>query len=147
MGIAFKEINFSRLVDKLGPCCLSESECGVCEREKCLVGYGTECIKNCMINKVTYVIDGCNKIPITDTKIYDKEYIMEGVVDILKTCKSCKENHYENCVINILRSCYEVILLGEEKEYKGSALVYLNDLKQSNPEIADRLFQKYMSRS
>lgn len=147
MGVAFKEINFSRLVDKLSPCCLSENECGVCERETCLVGYGTECIKKCMINKVTYVVDGYDNIPITDTRIYDKEYIMDGVVDILKTCKSCKENHFENCIVNILRSCYEVILLGEEKDYKGSAFVYLNELKETNPEIADILFKKYMTRN
>ena len=49
-------------------------------------------------------------------------------------------------IVNILRSCYEVILFGEEKEYKGNALVYLNDLKGSNPEMADKLFQKYMIR-
>ena len=146
LGVAFKDVNFSRLVDKLSPCCLSEDICGGCERETCLVGYGTECIKNCMINKVTYVIDGCKNIPIMDTRIYDKEYITDGVADILRTCKSCKENHFENCIVNILRSCYEVILFGEEKEYKGSALVYLNDLKESSPEIADKLFQKYITR-
>lgn len=146
MGVSFKELNFSRLVDKLQPCCLSERECGVCERASCLVGYGTECIKSCMINKVTYVQGGYDNIPITDTRVYDKEYITDAVVDILKTCKNCKESHFDNCIVNILRSCYEVILFGEEKEYKGSALVYLNDLKEGNPEMSEKLFEKYMSR-
>jgi hypothetical protein len=40
-----------------------------------------------------------------------------------------------------------VILLGEEKDYKGSAFVYLNELKETNPEIADILFKKYMAKS
>ena len=35
---------------------------------------------------------------------------------------------------------------GEEKDYKGSALVYINDLKESDPEIADELFKRYMTR-
>ncbi|MBU5456010.1 hypothetical protein [Caproiciproducens sp. MSJ-32] len=53
---------------------------------------------------------------------------------------------FNNCIVNILRSCYEVILLGEEKDYKGSALLYINDLKETNPEIADELFKRYMTR-
>ena len=146
MAVAFNDINFSRLVDKLSPCCLSEDICGECDRKGCLVGYGTECIKECMINKVTYVMNGFENIPITVTRVYDTNNIMNGVVDILKVCKSCKENHFENCIVNILRSCYEVILLGEEKDYKGSALVYINDLKESDPEIADELFKRYMTR-
>ena len=146
MAVEFKDINFSKLVDKLIPCCLSKEVCGTCERNTCLVGYGTECIKSCMINKVTYVMDGMNNIPVTDLRIYEKERISTGIVDILKTCKSCKENHFENCIINILRSCYEVILFGEERKYKGSALIYLNELKDYNSEIADQLFQKYMTR-
>lgn len=146
MAVEFKDVNFSKLVDKLSPCCLSKDVCGTCERNTCLVGYGTECIKNCMINKVTYVMDGMKNIPVTDLRIYDKGNISNGIVDILKTCKSCRENHFENCIVNVLRSCYEVILFGEEKEYKGSALVYLNELKGYNSEIADQLFQKYMTR-
>ena len=91
-------------------------------------------------------MDGMKNIPVTDVKIYDKGNILNGVADILKICKSCKENHYDNCIVNVLRSCYEVILFGEEKEYKGSALVYLNGLREDNPEIAEQLFQKYMAR-
>ena len=84
MSVEFKEINFSKLVDKLAPCCLSEDVCGTCDRNTCLVGYGTECIKNFMINKVTYVMDGMKNIPVTDVKIYDKGNILNGVADILK---------------------------------------------------------------
>ncbi len=146
MAVEFKEINFSKLVDKLAPCCLSEEVCGNCERNTCLVGYGTECIKNCMINKGTYVIDGMKNIPLSDMKVYDKYNIINEIADILKICKSCKESHYENCIVNVLRSCYEVVLFGEEKEYKGSALIYLNDLKDNNPEIAEQLLQKYISK-
>ena len=143
MSIQFKEVNFSKLVDKLSPCCLSEDVCGGCEKENCLIGYGKECLKNCMINKVTYVIDGHTNIPIMDTKLYDKEFAVEAIANTLKTCKSCNENHYDNCIINILRSCYEVILVGEEQKYKGSTFLYLNELQEINPEIADKVFKAY----
>lgn len=146
MSISFKEVNFSRLVDKLTPCCLSEELCGGCEREKCIVGYAKECIKNCMINKVTFVMDGSENIPNTDFKVYDKEFFVDGIVETLKTCRSCKEEHFENCIINILRSSYEVALIGEEQEYEGSTFLYLNKLKEINSSIADKVFRKYNSK-
>lgn len=146
MSIAFKEVNFSKLFDKLSPCCLSEEVCEGCEKEKCLVGYAKECFKNCMINKVAYVIDGYKNIPLTDLKIYEKDFQIDGIVEILKTCKSCNEEHFDNCIINILRSCYEVALIGEEQEYKGSTLLYLSELRERNPIIAEKVFEKYNSK-
>ena len=146
MSIAFKEVNFSKLVDKLSPCCLSEEVCGGCEKEKCLVGYAKECFKSCMINKVTYVVDGYKNIPFMDFKVYEEDFQIDGIAEILKTCKSCDEDHYDNCIVNILRSCYEVALIGEEQEYKGSTLLYLNELTEKNPIIADKIFERYNSK-
>ncbi|GAA0076930.1 hypothetical protein UT300005_13080 [Clostridium sp. CTA-5] len=146
MGVAFKEVNFNELVNKLAPCCLGEEECNGCAKEKCLVGYGKECIKGCLKNKVTYVIDGYKNIPITDTRVYEQETVITAISDILKRCKSCSEEHYENCIINVIRSCYEVSLFGEEQEYEGSAFLYLNNLKNINEEIADKIFERYNSK-
>ena len=44
-----------------------------------------------MINKVTYVMNGFENIPITDTRVYDTNNIMNGVVDILKVCKAVRK--------------------------------------------------------
>ncbi|MBD5593422.1 hypothetical protein HYI10_19405, partial [Clostridium botulinum] len=79
----------------------------------------------------------------TDTKLYDKDYVITAIADILKRCKSCQENHYDNCIINVLRNCYEISLFGEGQEYQGSAFMYLNGLKSVNEEIADKIFAKY----
>lgn len=146
MSISFKEVNFGKLVDKLTPCCLSEEVCGGCEREKCIVGYAKECIKNCMINKVTFVIDGSKNIPNTDFKVYEKESFVEGIVETLKTCKNCNEEHFDNCIINILRSSYEIVLIGEELKYEGSTFLYLNKLREIDGSISDKIFEKYNSK-
>ncbi|EES49844.1 MULTISPECIES: hypothetical protein [Clostridium] len=143
MGVAFKDVNFNELVNKLAPCCLEEETCSTCTKEKCLIGYGKECIKGCLKNKVTYVENGYGNIPIADTKLYDKDYVITAIADILKRCKSCQENHYDNCIINVLRNCYEISLFGEGQEYQGSAFMYLNGLKSVNEEIADKIFAKY----
>lgn len=146
MSISFKEVNFGKLVDKLTPCCLSEEVCGGCEREKCIVGYAKECIKNCMINKVTFVIDGSKNIPNTDFKVYEKESFVEGIVETLKTCKNCNEEHFDNFIINILRSLYEIVLIGEELKYEGSTFLYLNKLREIDGSIFDKIFEKYNSK-
>lgn len=146
MSIQFKDVNFSRVVDKLCDCCLSEDTCGECDANKCIISYGKECIKHCMINKVTGIIDGHKNIPLLDTKVYDKETATDGIVDILKTCKSCREDHFENCIINIIRNCYEIILTGQEQEYNGSALLYINSLKEIDSDLSDKVFEKFNSR-
>ena len=146
MGVQFKEVNFSRVVDKLCACCLSEDVCGECESSKCLISYGRDCLKYCMINKATGVLDGHKNIPLLDTKLYDQEAVIDGIVDILKTCKSCREDHFENCIINIIRNCYEIILTGQEKEYEGSVLLYLNSLKEIDDDLANKVFEKFNSK-
>ena len=143
MSIQFKEVNFSNVVDKLCECCLSEEVCGECNSSTCLISYGKECLKYCMINKTTGVVDGYKNIPLLDTKLYDKEFAVDGIVDILKTCKSCREDHFENCIINIIRNCYEIILTGQEQEYNGSALLYINSLKEIDSDLSDKVFEKF----
>ena len=146
MSIQFKKVNFSKVVDNLCACCLSEDVCGECESSKCLISYGKDCLKHCMINKATGVLDGHKNIPLLDTKLYDQETVIDGIVDILKTCKSCREDHFENCMINIIRNCYEIILTGQEQEYKGSVLLYINSLKDINVDLSNKVFEKFNSK-
>ncbi len=37
----------------------------------------------------------------------------------------CKEDHVEDCIINVIRNCYEVGLFGDVQTYEGSTLQYL----------------------
>ncbi len=143
MGNSNGELNFNDLITNLGRCCLTKGVCGECSKEKCLIGYSKESVTNCIKNNVTYVMNGSANIPINDTKLYDAEGLIIAIADTLKQCKGCKENHYDNCIINVLRSCYEVGLFGEIQDYKGSALVYLNMIKDINPDLAVKVFEAY----
>jgi len=144
MGVMSSEVDFNLLLSDLGECCLQLNHCGTCLKEECIIGYAKECIKNCLKHDVTYIIDGCEKIP-HDTKIFEEESLIKAITNILKQCKSCKEDHYDNCLINVMRSCYEVCLLGEIQKYKGSTFTYLNDIKDINLRIANDIIVHYNS--
>lgn len=145
MGISNSELNFDKVITDLGRCCLTEDLCGSCAKKNCLIGYSKESIVNCFKEKVTYVIDGAENIPTMDTKLYNNEDVIYGIANILKQCKSCKEDHYDNCIINVIRSCYEVILFGEHQNYRGSSLIYLSNIKNLNEEISGKIFEAYNS--
>lgn len=146
MGVMSSEVDFNLLLSDLGECCLQIEHCVTCSKEECIIGYAKECIKNCLKDDVTYIMDGCDNIPLNDSKIFDKESLITAISNILKQCKSCKEDHYDNCLINVMRSCYEVCLLGEIQKYKGSTFTYLNDIKNIKSEIADSIIHNYNSK-
>lgn len=142
MGILNSEVNYDQVVSDLGKCCLGTDSCGVCKQEACIIGYGKKCITGCFKEGVTYVEDGGENIPI-DTKIFHEEVLSKGIAHILKQCKSCSENHFENCIINVIRNCYEVAIFGELQPYEGSAFRYLNQIHNSNPEIAGVIIEHF----
>ena len=43
----------------------------------------------------------------------------------------------------MLRSACEVILLGKPIDYNGSVLLYLDDIKNINPEISKEIYESY----
>ena len=146
MGILFEELTEGDevILKDLENVCLTEGACGTCEKEQCLVGYAQQSLLNCLKNNVTYVENGMDRLPVNDLKIYREEDLAAGIANILKTCRSGGENHYENCIINVLRSCYEVALFGEEREYEGSAFSYLTKL-QSEEKTHSGLVLEYYS--
>ncbi|MEG0295212.1 MAG: hypothetical protein RR620_00755 [Clostridium sp.] len=142
MAISYNEINFNNLIGKVGTCCLTEDVCGTCKKSDCLIGYSKECVSGCLRNKVAYVMDGQERIPLADGKIYEKEDLVDAISDTLIQCKSCKEEHFDNCIINVLRNCYEVLLFGDIKEFKGSTFLYLTQVKENNEALATEIFQR-----
>lgn len=142
MGIEHSEVNYNNLINNLGNCCLTESICGTCKEGECLIGYGKKCVVNCLKEGVTYIIDGQANIPYIDGKVYDISDLIDATADVLKQCKNCDKNHFDNCLINVLRNCYEILLLGEMQEYKGSNLLYLDDIKSVDEKIAKELLKR-----
>lgn len=142
MGILNSEVDYNTLITNLGSTCLTVDACGTCKGEKCLVGYGKKCVTNCLKDKVTYVMNGQDNLPSIDGKMYDHEYLTDGITDLLKQCKNCDKDHFDNCLINVLRNCYEILLFGEIQNYPGSTLIYLNNIKEVNAEVANAIFRK-----
>lgn len=147
MGLLNSEINHDVILKDLGNCCLTEESCVVCDKAECLVGYAKECITGCLKNDITFVDKGFDQIPVFDTKFFRTEDFIAGIAHILQQCKSCSEEHYKDCIINILRSSYEVGLFGEPQSYKGSAFRYLNQIHESHPELANQIIEIFHSKN
>lgn len=138
----------TELIDKdLKHCCRGEDLCGECQGTHCVIGYAKRCIANFKQAPKKNVPSGVRNIPTMDVKLFDEVELETAIAHILKECKDCKEDHTENCIINVLRNCYEVGLLGDIQPYEGSSLQYLMFLKSNFPEKADQIAGIYSSLS
>jgi hypothetical protein len=138
-------MDLNGLIEEVGNCCLGEN-CGGCKKEQCLIGYCKKSLTSILKQQDEFVSDGMSQIPLHDTKIYENETIIEAIGFLLNQCRNCNVYHDEECIINIVRSSLEIILFGEFQEYKGSTLLYLNDIKNSNADIAGRVFTAFQAR-
>lgn len=143
MGILNTEINYDSIITDLGKCCLGESNCKTCNKDECIVGYAQKCIVDCFKKSITYVENGSEKIPVTDLKMYNVENFEKGIAHILRQCRSCQYEHFDNCIINIIRNCYEVGLFGEILGYEGSNFRYLNEIHNQYPEKAEEIIAEF----
>ena len=145
MAIMVNELNLLEIFTDLGKVCKTKSVCGNCAEKACLVGYAKNAAAECRIGKYTGIQDGFENIPPSDIRGgYDEYNVLYAIAHLLLQCKDCKEEHYENCLINIVRSCLEVIELGEEQEYKGNVIEYLVDVAKHHPAKAEFIKEEYM---
>lgn len=138
-------IDFEGLISEVGKCCLGESACVVCQKEDCFIGYCKRVLTTSLKQSSDFIEGGMQELPYNDTKIYDNEPIIEAIGFLLNQCRNCNLYHDEECIINIVRSALEIILLGENQEYKGSTLLYLNDIKTVKSEMAGRIFAAFQN--
>ena len=139
-----KEFDFMKMFYDIRQVCMGEEVCGACTDMDCLVGYARQCIGKAKKNDTDNLPGEYTNIPLCDTKgSYDMNFAMEAIAHTLQQCKSCKDFHNVDCLVNIIRSCYEVIVFGEEREYPGSAFVYLSKLSAEHPEIAAYISEIY----
>lgn len=143
MGVLNSELNYDLILNDLAKCCLSEEACGSCSQEECLVGFAKKCITKCFKEGITYVEGGSDAIPVADTKLFIHEQLVASIAHILRQCKSCSYNHFDNCIVNILRNCYEIALFGEVQKYEGSAFYYLNQIHNSHPDLAAEIIEAF----
>ena len=136
-----KGLNAELVANDLQSCCRT---CDQCQKEKCTIGYAKECIKDYQKQPKKEVEDGVKRVPTMDFKVFDETELETAIAHILKECKDCKEDHVENCIINVIRNCYEVGLLGDVQNYEGSALQYLMSLKENYPEKSALIADIYL---
>lgn len=139
-------VNIDGLINEVSKCCLGERECGKCDTENCLIGYCKKILTLSLKQKNEFIDGGIDNLPYYDTKYYDEVYITDAIGYLLNQCRNCNLYHDESCIINIIRSALEIILLGEAEEYKGSVFVYLNDIREVNEEAADKIFEAFHRR-
>lgn len=145
MGILASELNYAQILNDLADCCLGTKTCGTCKEKLCLIGYSKEQLKQCLTSNVTYTIDGFENIPKLDNKKFNDKMMISGISHILKQCKSCKEDHYENCLVNVIRSCYEMALMGRTVSYEGSAYKYIEYIEDVSTELGEEIMGIYRS--
>lgn len=139
-------INYEKLISEVSNCCLGEEACGGCQNEKCLIGYCKDCLLKALKQGDDFIDGGVDNIPYFDVKVYDNETLIEAIGFLLNQCRNCNLYHDEDCIINIVRQCLEIIILGDSQDYKGSTFVYLNDIKSINSDIADRILESFNRR-
>lgn len=140
-----KGLNAELVWNDLGNCCRSEALCGQCQGESCTIGFAKQCIKDYQREPKKEVPGGTERIPTMDFKVFEEDELEKAIAHILRECKDCKEDHTENCIINVVRNCYEVGLLGDIHPYEGSALQYLMFLKANFPDKAAQIAELYMN--
>lgn len=141
-----KGLNAELVQSDLERCCIGEDACKQCSGGECTIGFAKQCIADYIRNPQKEVPDGAQRVPAADIKVFDETELETAIAHILKECKDCKEDHTENCIINVIRNCYEVALFGDVHDYEGSALQYLMYLKANFPDKSINIADTYMRR-
>ncbi|EOD00839.1 hypothetical protein [Caldisalinibacter kiritimatiensis] len=136
-------INYDALINDLSKCCLDDVYCQSCQGNNCLIGYAKNQLMYALKNNEEFIDGGLEYLPLFDVKTYDEDVVLKSIGNILKQCRNCKTYHDEDCIINIIRSALEIIILGESHEYEGSVLMYLAAISKENPEVAMKIKQYF----
>lgn len=116
-----------------------------CNYLKCNIGFANYVVKNIKDNTTSSIDDGESLIPKYDFKYYDEKVIARGIANICRLCKECNENHNENCVIALTRRTLEYTQLKDKILYPGNIILYLLNVAEQKPELAELIKQEYMS--
>lgn len=140
-----KGLNAELIENDLENCCRGEALCGQCRGKSCNIGFAKQCVSNYKRAPKKEVYGGTHGIPTTDFRTFDEVELETAIAHILKECKNCKEDHTEDCIINVIRSCYEVSLLGDLHPYEGSTIQYLMFLNEHFPDQTAYIADIYKS--
>lgn len=143
-----KEFDFIKLFYDIRKLCLTEAHCVKCKEGACLVGYARKCIGQAKQKNTDTLKGAFEEVPAYDINGgYDSQDALEAIAHALQQCKSCRANHTDDCLINIVRACYEVIAFGDHQDYNGSTLMYLAGIQEKYPEAAAIIAEAYKDHS
>ena len=145
MAITFEEINLIQIFKDLGKICKTPEVCGGCAERDCLIGYSRNVTADCRIGKTTCVPNGYKNIPPSDIRGgYDEYDVLHAIAHLLYQCRGCMEDHYDDCLINVVRSALEVIEFGEEQSYEGDPISYMFKIAGIDADKANIIRREYL---
>ncbi|MDF2519418.1 MAG: hypothetical protein K0R84_46 [Clostridia bacterium] len=117
-----------------------------CSSRKCNIAFAKEVVNYAEASSALIMQDGERLIPKQDVKYYKEELIADGIANICKLCKECRENHSEECVISLSRRSLENTILKENVEYPGNILMYIMEVSKQNEEFAQMISAAYSAK-
>lgn len=138
-----ESLNIPYIRKNIEGCCRSEDVCESCEGKNCLIGFAKIVSNYADLKKMLTIPSGLKLVPMQDFKVYEAEDVIKALAVINLECKSCMDNHDDNCVINIMRSSLEIALLGQSVPFTGGSLSYIMALTNINPELGNKVMEQY----
>ena len=132
------------LTEAINAVCHTPEVCGQCDGKNCLVGFSRYANNYSKKNDTPNVPNGFDEIPPIDTRGgYEDDDVLRLIAQTLYFCKSCKQDHRNNCVLALIRDCMEIILIGEEQDYEGDPVTYLKLFSEKNKTLGAALTEIY----
>ena len=75
---------------------------------------------------------------------YDEYDVLHAIAHLLYQCRGCMEDHYDDCLINVVRSALEVIEFGEEQSYEGDPISYMFKIAGIDADKANIIRREYL---
>lgn len=126
--------------------CLSTSCYGSCDSANCMMSYWFKVLED--INRSErpdFVLTKDEAhLPYGDTKTYNKDLVLRCQSLVLSQCANCKQDHDDNCIINVLRNSLHYCITSQEDEqfkYKGMTSQYTKYLSEINHDNGRELRQ------
>lgn len=141
-----RNVDLEKIQVAIDRCCKTVAECGTCNKAHCLIGFAQTALAYARQKNTVRIPRGHELIPQDDLRVYYQQDLIAALVEVLMQCQDCRDNHEEECVINVTRRALELALLGENFDYEGSVSAYLMQVGRHSPGTGGRLLQAYKER-
>ncbi|ABZ85541.1 hypothetical protein HM1_3034 [Heliomicrobium modesticaldum Ice1] len=122
--------------------CLSLEACNRCDPQQCVVGLIRNMSEQVMLesrrNRVKKASQG-------ERRSFSRQEAVELLALFLVRCRHCGKGHEEECELNLARLGLEYALTGHGDlfSYQGNPVLFLLNLRKSDPALADEVVCEY----